>query len=50
MLQKSSVHWFAEQFINATIDRRHILPKELNSPDIGHFGYFRPKFKDTFWN
>ncbi|MUU79460.1 alpha/beta hydrolase family protein [Winogradskyella endarachnes] len=46
---KSSVNWLAEQFINASINRRHILPEELNTPDIGHFGFFRNQFKNSLW-
>lgn len=46
---KSSVDWLANQFTNASVDRRHIIPEKLDIPHIGHFGYFRPQFKDSLW-
>lgn len=47
---KSSVDWLAKQFINANIDRRHIIPEELGITNVGHFGFFRSQFKDSLWN
>lgn len=46
---KSSVDWLTKQFKNAHIDRRHIIPSDLGIPNIGHFGFFRPQFKDSLW-
>lgn len=46
---KKSVDWLAKQFKNANIDRRHIIPKDLGIENIGHFGFFRSKFKDSLW-
>lgn len=46
---KSSVDWLANQYSKAQIDRRHILPKELNIPDVKHFGFFRDIYKDSLW-
>jgi predicted alpha/beta hydrolase len=34
---------------NAQIDRKHILPAEVPAKAIGHFGFFRNKFKDNLW-
>lgn len=46
---KKSVDWLTAQFSSAKIDRRHIIPKDLNIENIGHFGFFRTKFKDPLW-
>ena len=46
---KIAVDWLANQFINAKLDRRHIVPKDLGIQNIGHFGFFRSKFKNSLW-
>ncbi|WP_452222831.1 alpha/beta hydrolase family protein [Lacinutrix chionoecetis] len=46
---KRAVDWFANVFKAAKIDRKHILPKALNLPNIGHFGFFRARFADSLW-
>ena len=46
---KKSVDWLANKFSNAKIDRRHIIPKDIGIENIGHFGFFRSKFKDSLW-
>lgn len=46
---KKMVDWLASQFTNATVDRRHLVPKELGIDEIGHFGFFREKFSDSLW-
>lgn len=46
---KLSVDWLTNQFTNATIDRRHIIPKDMDIENVGHFGFFRSKFKDSLW-
>jgi len=46
---KQSVDWLAKQFKYANIDRRHIIPKDLGIENIGHFGFFRSKFKNSLW-
>lgn len=46
---KTAVDWLANQFANATIDRRHIIPKVEGIENVGHFGFFRAKFNDSLW-
>ena len=46
---KPAVDWLAEQFTNAKVDRRHLIPTELGIPNIGHFGFFREQFKASLW-
>lgn len=47
---KASVDWLAEQFVNAKVDRRHIIPENLGITNVGHFGFFRSEFKASLWN
>ena len=47
---KTAVDWLTNQFINAKVDRRHLNPEELGISNIGHFGFFRSKFKDSLWH
>jgi predicted alpha/beta hydrolase len=42
-----TVDWLAAQYPNARVERIHYTD-EGDAP--GHFGYFRPPFKDTLWN
>lgn len=46
---KRSVDWLADQYKNARIDRKHIIPEESGLEEIGHFGFFREKFSDSLW-
>lgn len=46
---KVAVDWLSNQFINANIERRHIIPEDLGISNIGHFGFFRSKFKESLW-
>jgi len=46
---KRSVDWLADQYINAKIDRKHIIPENSGLEEIGHFGFFREKFSDSLW-
>jgi len=46
---KASVDWLINQFEQVSLERQHIIPQEHNIPTIGHFGFFRDKFKDSLW-
>ncbi|UOB16536.1 alpha/beta hydrolase family protein [Abyssalbus ytuae] len=46
---KKSVDWLADQFKNAKVDRKHIIPAESGLDEIGHFGFFRDKFAGSLW-
>ncbi|WP_452226078.1 alpha/beta hydrolase family protein [Lacinutrix cladophorae] len=46
---KESVDWLASKFKNTNVDRRHIIPEELQIEDVQHFGFFREHFKDSIW-
>lgn len=47
---KVAVDWLASQYSKASVDRRHIIPEELDIPDVKHFGFFRDTYKDSLWN
>ena len=46
---KEAVDRLHRLFENASLDRRHVSPRELNVKAIGHFGAFNPRFRDTLW-
>lgn len=46
---KASVDWLADQFVNAKLERQHIVAEDFGISDVGHFGFFRRKFKDSLW-
>jgi len=34
---------------DALVDRVHLKPSELSTKAVGHFGFFREKFRDSLW-
>lgn len=46
---KKSVDWLANAFKNAKVTQKHLLSKDYNTKNIGHFGFFKSKFKDSIW-
>lgn len=46
---KSAVDWLTNKYESAQSYRKHIFPKKFSVPKIGHFGIFKPKFKDSIW-
>lgn len=46
---KKAVDWLTKKYSNATIIRKHLLPKNYNVKNIGHFGFFKQKFENTIW-
>ncbi len=46
---KNAVDWLHALFINASVERHHLSPKELGVKAIGHFGAFNSRFADTLW-
>ncbi|MHB8585867.1 MAG: alpha/beta hydrolase family protein [Thermoplasmatota archaeon] len=43
-----SVDALIRRFTQARVTRRNPSPRELGQP-IGHFGFFRPRFRETLW-
>lgn len=46
---KIAVDWLAKKYSNTKIERKHLNHESLNIPKIGHFGFFREKFKNSLW-
>jgi len=44
---KKLVDWLAAQYPNAKISRKHYSFAASNQP--GHFGFFKSRYKDAFW-
>jgi predicted alpha/beta hydrolase len=46
---RAAADWLAAQFTNAITEREHLIPEVMGLPEIGHFGFFRSRFKETLW-
>ncbi len=46
---KAAVDWMAAQYHNCYVKRIHLTPADYQVKKIGHFGLFRPHFKDLIW-
>ena len=38
-----------QKYVNAPREVRHLRPRDLGVGAIGHFGFFREKFKPLVW-
>ncbi len=43
------VEALAALYPNARWQTRQLAPRELGVPDIGHFGFFRERFRASLW-
>jgi len=46
---RTSVESLLELFTSGAKTMRHIKPGDINAKSIGHFGFFRPRFKSSLW-
>jgi len=46
---RAAVDAFADFYPNAAVDVRPVSPREVGERAIGHFGFFREKFRDSLW-
>lgn len=46
---RPAVESLLDAYTGADITHRHLTPKEVGVPEIGHFGFFRERFRDTLW-
>lgn len=46
---KAAVDWITKQYSEATISRIELVPNEQGLSKIGHFGFFKERMKDSFW-
>jgi predicted alpha/beta hydrolase len=44
-----TVRAFLDTLETAPVDHRRVAPADLGVSQIGHFGFFRPRFEDPFW-
>lgn len=47
---QKAVDKLTKAYNKANVTRKHLSPKKLNIPVIGHFGFFKSKCKDSIWN
>ena len=46
---RAAVESLLDAYRDARVDHRHVTPRELGAPAIGHFGFFRERFRATLW-
>ena len=44
-----AVESLLDAYSGADITHRHLTPADLGVSEIGHFGFFRERFRDTLW-
>jgi predicted alpha/beta hydrolase len=44
-----AVETLLSEYRNAPVTLRHVHSREVGAPEIGHFGFFRERFRDTLW-
>lgn len=47
---KAAVEALVDRFRRAPVDHRVVVPEEHGGKPIGHFGFFRPRFRQTLWS
>lgn len=45
----AAVEALHRRFVAADVQRRHVAPREIGVPRLGHFGYFRPRLGAALW-
>ena len=46
---EAAADWWAAQFVNARLERKHLAPADLGVTSVGHFGFFRHKQGGALW-
>ena len=46
---KPAVEALLREYPGAEIDYKHLAPENIGVKHIGHFGFFRDRFRDTLW-
>jgi predicted alpha/beta hydrolase len=44
-----AVEALAKLYPHAPWETRRVAPRELGVPSVGHFGFFRERFRDSLW-
>lgn len=50
MMSRRSIDSLHDCYRNAQVERRYIRPQDVQARRIGHFGFFRPQFRDSLWH
>lgn len=50
MAPKAAVESLVSFYSRAQVQRRHVRGRDVGAQKIGHFGFFRERFKDSLWN
>jgi len=45
----ASVEALLSEYPNAEVDKRHVTPADYGRHRIGHFGFFRERFRESLW-
>jgi hypothetical protein len=46
---RAAINQLLGRLSSARIDHRRVHPGEHGGTPIGHFGFFRPRFRETLW-
>lgn len=46
---RQAVESLLREYRNAPVTHRHVHPQEVGATEIGHFGFFRERFRNTLW-
>lgn len=46
---RPSVKALLQEYPAAAVTHQHLVPGDLNEAKIGHFGFFRERFRETLW-
>jgi predicted alpha/beta hydrolase len=46
---RPAVEWLLRLYGNAPVEHRHRVPRAAGLGEVGHFGFFRERFRDSLW-
>lgn len=46
---RPAVEWLLRLYGNAPMTHRHLVPASAGLGEVGHFGFFRERFRDSLW-
>ncbi|HEY8607211.1 MAG TPA: alpha/beta fold hydrolase [Noviherbaspirillum sp.] len=49
MMSRTNIDRLHDCYRNARMERRYIRPSDVQAARIGHFGFFRPQFRESLW-
>jgi predicted alpha/beta hydrolase len=49
MMSKRGIESINSFYKNAAQEHRRIAPQDVGAKRIGHFGFFRPQFRNSLW-